>query len=172
MARWKCPRCNGYGEKPFCIVCMKVPVTATKVTVRKTQAERLAELEARKVQDIKDFREKTQIRDLKRMLRNMRKVGMVTTGIPTLDAKLQELDPTVVVDDLDAIRLNLLKMGTTSCGVPELDTKLVAKFGPPETWLEYFKDLLITSMIDKTGLAWLDLKLIEVYGPRDKWKLI
>lgn len=171
MARWKCPRCSGRGEKPFCIVCMRV-VAPTKVTVRKTHAERLSELEQRKTQDIKDFREKTQHKDLKRMLRNMRKVGMVTTGIPTLDMKLRELDPTVVVDDLDAIRLNMLKIGATSCGVPELDRQLVAKFGPPETWLEYFKDLLITSMLDKTGLGWLDLRLIEVYGPRESWKLL
>ena len=171
MARWRCPRCKGLGQKPFCIVCMKT-VAPTKITVRKSQDERVADMERRKVQDIKEFREKTQVRDLKRMLRNMKKVGMVTTGIPALDAKLRELDPTTVVDDLDAIRLNLLKMGSTSCGVPNLDKQLVARFGPPDKWLESFKDLLFLNMIEKTGLAWLDLKLIEVYGPRESWKLI
>lgn len=171
MARWKCPRCSGLGQKPFCITCMRVEAPPKLVTVRKTQAERVKELEDRKLQEIKDFREKTQIKDLRRMLRNMQKVGMTTTGIPALDMKLKELDPTIVVDDLDAIRLNMIKMNATSCGVPDIDKRLVERFGPPEKWLEYFKDLLYVNMIEKTGLAWLDLKLIEVYGPRDKWTL-
>lgn len=173
MARWKCRRCHGEGQKPWCISCMKVRVDKpVKTVVRRTQEERVSDIEQKQRQDIIDFRNNTQRKDLSRMLRNMKKVGLKTTGIPSLDMKLREMDPEIIVDDLDMIRLNMLRIDSDSCGVPELDQRLEQRFGPRSEWLEFFKDTLIRNMLDKCGLAWLDLKLIETYGPREEWKLI
>jgi len=149
---------------------MKVYTGPAKV--RKTQAERVAEIEAKKLETIHEFRERTQQRDLARMLKNMAKVGMKSTGVPSLDAKLNEIDPTIVIDDLDKIRLNMLRTGNKTSGDKWVDEKLVEKFGPIDSWLTEIKSVMTWNRIEKCGLAWLDFILIEEFGPRDTWKLL
>lgn len=169
MARVRCKECNDNGNKPFCIYCMRVYVGPS--AKRLSQEERVAEIERKKIQEIKDFREKTQQRDLARMLKNMRKVGMKSTGIPSLDMKLKEICPDVVVDDLDQIRLNMLKMRKSSSGIEWIDQKLVEKFGPVEQWLFEIKFVMVYNAIEKCGIDWLDLQLIENFGSRETWRL-
>jgi hypothetical protein len=139
---------------------------------RKTQQERVAEMEAKKQETIREFRNRTQQRDLARMLKNMAKVGMKSTGVPSLDAKLHEIDPTIIVDDLDKIRLNMLRTGNMTSGDEWVDEKLVEKFGPIESWLDEIKSVMLWNKIEKCGLPWLDFILAEKFGPRDTWKLL
>lgn len=170
MARFACSECNGLGKKPFCVYCMKVYTGPAKA--KKTQAERIAEIEEKKREEIREFKDRTQQRDLARMLRNMAKVGMKSTGVPSLDAKLNEIDPTIIVDDLDKIRLNMLRTGNKTSGDKWVDEKLVEKFGPIESWLSEIQSVMIWNKIEKSGLPWLDFILIEEFGPRETWKLL
>jgi len=165
----KCQRCNGLGADPFCIYCM-APLRQIKVKKRRTQQEAEQEILDKRKDEIARERDRVQGRDLKIMLRNMKKVGQTSTGVPSLDLELRELNEEIEVYDLEVIRNNMLLTGSQTCGDSFVDHLLEKEFGPIRDWPEPLDQLtkirnnVIKCQLTTTGIKEIDDAMVLKFG--------